>query len=130
MEIKDVKLPVQLQRAMAAEAEAAREARAKVRTSAWGLNLGFPKLEIHHSLSSPCRYKKVQLEGESIFSYLWGVPLVLRGSAGRNTKAFEDRINACIAFSRPDASFCDPAFWMGGHQALGPGEQTGVAYAW
>lgn len=33
MEIKDVKLPVQLQRAMAAEAEAAREARAKVITS-------------------------------------------------------------------------------------------------
>lgn len=32
VEIKDVKLPVQLQRAMAAEAEAAREARAKVRT--------------------------------------------------------------------------------------------------
>ena len=30
MEIKDVKLPVQLQRAMAAEAEASREARAKV----------------------------------------------------------------------------------------------------
>ena len=30
MEIKDVRLPVQLQRAMAAEAEAAREARAKV----------------------------------------------------------------------------------------------------
>ena len=32
MEIKDVRLPVQLQRAMAAEAEAAREARAKVKT--------------------------------------------------------------------------------------------------
>lgn len=31
VEIKDVKLPHQLQRAMAAEAEAAREARAKVR---------------------------------------------------------------------------------------------------
>ena len=31
MEIKDVRLPVQLQRAMAAEAEAAREARAKVK---------------------------------------------------------------------------------------------------
>lgn len=30
---KDVRLPVQLQRAMAAEAEAAREARAKVRIS-------------------------------------------------------------------------------------------------
>lgn len=30
VEIKDVKLPVQLQRAMAAEAEASREARAKV----------------------------------------------------------------------------------------------------
>ena len=30
---KDVRLPVQLQRAMAAEAEAAREARAKVSTS-------------------------------------------------------------------------------------------------
>ncbi len=30
---KDVRLPVQLQRAMAAEAEAAREARAKVRTT-------------------------------------------------------------------------------------------------
>ena len=33
MEIKDVRLPVQLQRAMAAEAEAAREARAKVGNS-------------------------------------------------------------------------------------------------
>lgn len=33
VEIKDVKLPVQLQRAMAAEAEAAREARAKVMLS-------------------------------------------------------------------------------------------------
>ena len=31
VEVKDVRLPVQLQRAMAAEAEAAREARAKVR---------------------------------------------------------------------------------------------------
>lgn len=31
VEIKDVKLPLQLQRAMAAEAEASREARAKVR---------------------------------------------------------------------------------------------------
>ena len=31
---KDVRLPVQLQRAMAAEAEAAREARAKVSTEA------------------------------------------------------------------------------------------------
>ncbi len=30
VEIKDVRLPVQLQRAMAAEAEATREARAKV----------------------------------------------------------------------------------------------------
>ena len=34
VEVKDVRLPVQLQRAMAAEAEAAREARAKV-----GINL-------------------------------------------------------------------------------------------
>ena len=32
VEVKDVRLPVQLQRAMAAEAEAAREARAKVRS--------------------------------------------------------------------------------------------------
>jgi regulator of protease activity HflC (stomatin/prohibitin superfamily) len=31
VEVKDVRLPVQLQRAMATEAEAAREARAKVR---------------------------------------------------------------------------------------------------
>ena len=30
MEVKDVRLPLQLQRAMAAEAEASREARAKV----------------------------------------------------------------------------------------------------
>ena len=30
VEVKDVRLPIQLQRAMAAEAEAAREARAKV----------------------------------------------------------------------------------------------------
>lgn len=34
-----MKLPIQLQRAMAAEAEAAREARAKVMTSVWGLDL-------------------------------------------------------------------------------------------
>ena len=33
VEIKDVKLPLQLQRAMAAEAEASREARAKVGSS-------------------------------------------------------------------------------------------------
>lgn len=33
VEIKDVKLPLQLQRAMAAEAEASREARAKVNSS-------------------------------------------------------------------------------------------------
>lgn len=33
MEIKDVRLPVQLQRAMAAEAEATREAKAKVSIS-------------------------------------------------------------------------------------------------
>ena len=32
MELKDVRLPVQLQRAMAAEAEASREAKAKVST--------------------------------------------------------------------------------------------------
>lgn len=36
-----MKLPVQLQRAMAAEAEAAREARAKVMTSALGAGFGF-----------------------------------------------------------------------------------------
>ena len=34
---KDVRLPVQLQRAMAAEAEAAREARAKVRGDVKGV---------------------------------------------------------------------------------------------
>lgn len=33
VEMKDVKLPQQLQRAMAAEAEASREARAKVKTT-------------------------------------------------------------------------------------------------
>ena len=33
MELKDVRLPVQMQRSMAAEAEAAREAKAKVRQS-------------------------------------------------------------------------------------------------
>lgn len=45
VEIKDVKLPQQMQRAMAAEAEASREARAKVKTiqhrnqeSSWGNN--------------------------------------------------------------------------------------------
>lgn len=37
VEIKDVKLPVQLQRAMAAEAEAAREARAKVMISSYSI---------------------------------------------------------------------------------------------
>lgn len=33
VEIKDVRIPVQLQRSMAAEAEATREARARVRTT-------------------------------------------------------------------------------------------------
>ena len=37
VEVKDVRLPVQLQRAMAAEAEAAREARAKVTPSDCGI---------------------------------------------------------------------------------------------
>ena len=35
VEVKDVRLPVHLQRAMATEAEAAREARAKVNTMLW-----------------------------------------------------------------------------------------------
>ena len=35
VEVKDVRLPVHLQRAMATEAEAAREARAKVKTTLW-----------------------------------------------------------------------------------------------
>lgn len=39
VEIKDVKLPQQLQRAMAAEAEAAREARAKVSVKPHLLNI-------------------------------------------------------------------------------------------
>ena len=42
VEIKDVRIPVQLQRSMAAEAEATREARAKVRATpvgtGWSLN--------------------------------------------------------------------------------------------
>lgn len=45
MEIKDVKLPIQLQRAMAAEAEAAREARAKVMASVRGLCVFFPLMK-------------------------------------------------------------------------------------
>lgn len=36
VEIKDVRIPVQLQRSMAAEAEATREARARVRATARG----------------------------------------------------------------------------------------------
>lgn len=36
VEIKDVRIPVQLQRSMAAEAEATREARARVRAAAGG----------------------------------------------------------------------------------------------
>ncbi len=43
VEVKDVRLPVQLQRAMAAEAEAAREARAKVRV-ACGVKIIAPDL--------------------------------------------------------------------------------------
>ena len=40
VEVKDVRLPVQLQRAMAAEAEAAREARAKVILVFTGIVMG------------------------------------------------------------------------------------------
>ena len=59
MEIKDVRLPVQLQRAMAAEAEAAREARAKVSsiiTPRVLLVNGIPqrKLPEHESLKTVC----------------------------------------------------------------------------
>lgn len=65
---------------------------------------------------------------EKVFSLLWGVPLVLRGSAGKSTKAFEDRKNTCMAFSGPDASFCDPAFWVGGSRHWGlQSKETGVA---
>ena len=41
VEVKDVRLPVQLQRAMAAEAEAAREARAKVKSSEFFKHFSF-----------------------------------------------------------------------------------------
>ncbi len=43
---KDVRLPVQLQRAMAAEAEAAREARAKVRTGATRKDIAKVRVEV------------------------------------------------------------------------------------
>lgn len=53
VEIKDVKLPQQLQRAMAAEAEASREARAKVRAVVEDL------LSISHSTSLKIKIKKI-----------------------------------------------------------------------
>ena len=53
MEIKDVKLPVQLQRAMAAEAEATREARAKVGT----LNMTHTFACLHCCTSTYCTTK-------------------------------------------------------------------------
>ena len=44
MEIKDVRIPGQLQRSMAAEAEATREARARVRATASVLEGKLPSL--------------------------------------------------------------------------------------
>lgn len=50
VEIKDVKLPLQLQRAMAAEAEATREARAKVRPSQTKSNAVVHALVFNYSM--------------------------------------------------------------------------------
>ena len=51
VEIKDARLPVQLQRAMAAEAEAAREARAKV-IQAKGEHKAANNLKVEHPAPS------------------------------------------------------------------------------
>jgi len=58
VDIKDVKLPVQLQRAMAAEAEATREARAKVGSPSHPLTLSpahpLTHLVLHSFSESRC----------------------------------------------------------------------------
>lgn len=54
VEIKDVKLPHQLQRAMAAEAEAAREARAKVGTCNTNNNLLHCIIKHGEAITSLC----------------------------------------------------------------------------
>ena len=67
VEIKDVRLPVQLQRAMAAEAEAAREARAKV-----GLLIQGVPQKMHCSFCLICPATNL-LEGLDIFHLKVGI---------------------------------------------------------
>ena len=67
VEIKDVRLPVQLQRAMAAEAEAAREARAKV-----GLLIQGVPQKMHCSVCLICPAANLQ-EGLDIFLLKGGI---------------------------------------------------------
>lgn len=56
VEIKDVKLPQQLQRAMAAEAEASREARAKVKMME---DLASFPLDTQNTTGCNCKKKKI-----------------------------------------------------------------------
>ena len=65
MEIKDVKLPQQLQRAMAAEAEASREARAKVGASRRPITASKSLKNANHTHFLLCSCSKViAAEGE------------------------------------------------------------------
>lgn len=64
VEIKDVKLPQQLQRAMAAEAEASREARAKVKTGKFRTGAETPEGEQLPTSDCVCLFQIIAAEGE------------------------------------------------------------------
>lgn len=83
VEIKDVRIPVSMQRAMAAEAEAAQEAKAKVRSTAMSAPSSRVIVQGIHVLVCVLFILKVDLTTVSLcyfcFSYFAGC-----GSRGRN----------------------------------------------
>ncbi len=94
VEVKDVKLPSQLQRAMAAEAEASREARAKVIAAegeqrASSLLRGAADVLSDSPAALQLRYLQTltQISAEKHSTIIFPVPMELMGSFGQMAKA-------------------------------------------
>lgn len=104
---------------MAAEAEAAREARAKVMTSAWGWIWFFPSKKYTLPSQALVDTNKNSLR-EKVFSLLWG-------------EAVLEEAQKLLKIEKILAWHSQDLLWsciLGGRiEALGPAEQTGVAGA-
>lgn len=84
VEIKDVRIPVQLQRSMAAEAEATREARARVRATVFTLEDKLPILgaDKHRAWMTDLALSILLIRKRVFFSYrfAWEFPFELEGN--------------------------------------------------